>query len=168
MDYLRGGDYIRQKFLSTPGASSCLCSSSMSSKLQHVSGLCSTSSPDAVFRSLQAVVLIFFLLMDPSLILFDTGALHCQYQLIITWWQSQTRPHFMRKRSTLCCIVRPAVPCSPLRLLPMYAHHLSKFEVHTMASGQANDHHQVQPSVHACSFLPLYWNYDRRLLDLFP
>ncbi|KAG2752616.1 hypothetical protein P692DRAFT_20830104 [Suillus brevipes Sb2] len=42
------------------------------------------SSPDAVFRSLQAVVLIFFLLMDPSLIVFNTGAWQHQYQLIIT------------------------------------------------------------------------------------
>ncbi|KAG2758256.1 hypothetical protein P692DRAFT_20824344, partial [Suillus brevipes Sb2] len=42
------------------------------------------SSPDAVFRSLQAVVLIFFLLMDSSLIDFNTGALQRQYQLIIT------------------------------------------------------------------------------------
>jgi hypothetical protein len=73
----------------------------------------------------------------------------------------------MRKRSTLCLIVCPAVPCSLLRLLPIYAHHLSKFEVHTMASRQANDHYQVQPSVHACSFLPVYWNHDRRLLDVF-
>lgn len=42
--------YIQRKFLSTPDASStsCLCSSSMTSNLQHVSGLCSMSSPDAV------------------------------------------------------------------------------------------------------------------------
>ncbi|KAG2758250.1 hypothetical protein P692DRAFT_2016278 [Suillus brevipes Sb2] len=80
---------------------------------------------------------------------------------------SQTHSHFMRKRSTLCCIVRPAVPCSLLRLLPIYARRLSKFKVHAMDSRQANGHHQVQPSVHACSFLPVYWNHDRRLLNVF-
>ncbi|KAG2758288.1 hypothetical protein P692DRAFT_2017749 [Suillus brevipes Sb2] len=75
-DYLDGGDHVRRGFLPTPDASSCLvCSSSMSSNHQHVLRLCSMSSLDAVFRSLQAVVLIFFLLMDSFLLVFDPSAM---------------------------------------------------------------------------------------------
>jgi hypothetical protein len=38
MDYFDSGDHVRRGFLSTPDASLCLCSSSMSSNLQHVPG----------------------------------------------------------------------------------------------------------------------------------
>jgi hypothetical protein len=84
MDYLDGGDYFRRRFPSTSDVSSCVCSGLMFLNLQHVSGLCSMSPLDGVFRSLLAVVLIFFVLMDPSLLVFDTGALHRKYEPIIT------------------------------------------------------------------------------------
>lgn len=53
MDYLDGGDYVRRIFN------------------MHVSGLHSMSLLDALFRSLQAVVLVFFVLMDASLLVFS-------------------------------------------------------------------------------------------------
>jgi hypothetical protein len=111
-----------------------------------VFGLCSMSSPDAVFRTLQAVVLIFFVL---SLLVF--GALHRHDELILQWWRPQTHRHFANLRfqplqddvtslpakqfdTLLQTAVHPAVLCSLLWLPPIYAHGRWKFESHTIAS----------------------------------
>lgn len=100
MDYFDGGDHVRRGFLSTADASSCLCSSSMASNLQHACfRAVGMSSPDAVFRSLLAVVLIFFVLMDPSLLVF--GALHRPHEPILSWWRSQPTPTLVNLRFQL-------------------------------------------------------------------
>lgn len=72
------------------------------------------SSPDAVFRTLQAVVLIFFPLMD-SFLFFDPSALHRHDEPILPWWQSQTHPCFAmsgRRIFTSCEIVRHSTALS--------------------------------------------------------
>ncbi|KAG2758259.1 hypothetical protein P692DRAFT_20824345, partial [Suillus brevipes Sb2] len=112
--------------------------------------------------------LIFFVLMDPSLLVF--GALHRHDEPILPRWRSQTIPTLANLRfqplqdevTSLptenvrhSAAVRPAVPCSLLWLQPIYAHRLSKFEDHAIASRQANDRHQVQQSVHACPFITM-------------
>jgi hypothetical protein len=67
IDYLDGGDNFRRGFLSTSVVSSCVCSSSMFATFQHVCGAVQhVVILDAVSRSPPAVVLIFFVLMDPS------------------------------------------------------------------------------------------------------
>ncbi|KAG2758278.1 hypothetical protein P692DRAFT_20824371 [Suillus brevipes Sb2] len=66
------------------------------------------SSPDAVLRSLLAVVLTFFLLMDPSLLVFSPlvfCALQRQDEPSLPWRRSQTHPHFATC-FTLCENVR--------------------------------------------------------------
>jgi hypothetical protein len=74
--------------------------------MQHVVTRCCVQKPTSCGANI---------LSSDGAIVFDTGALQRQYQLIVMWGQSQTHPHLMRKRSTLCRMVRPAVPCSLLR-----------------------------------------------------
>ncbi|KAG2739650.1 hypothetical protein P692DRAFT_20403453 [Suillus brevipes Sb2] len=102
---------IRRKFLSIPDASSssCLFSSSMTSYLQHVSGLCSMSAPDAV----------------PSLS-FNSSALHCHDELFLSWCQSQTHPRFATttsgRRNFTSCKIFPHSAISSVQPFPVVGH----------------------------------------------
>jgi hypothetical protein len=122
------------------------------------SGLRRMPSPDPAFRSLQAVVLIFFVLMDDSLLVF--GALH-RNESILPQRRSQTHRRFANMRfqplqdevTSLpsknvrhSAAVRPTVSRSLLWPPPIYAHRLSAFEGRTIASRQANDHRRIKSS----------------------
>jgi hypothetical protein len=76
MDYFNCGDNVPQNPLNLRCYFLRMFELDFSNR-QHVCEPCS------MFRNLLAVALIFFVLMDPSLLVFDTSALYCQDEPVL-------------------------------------------------------------------------------------